>query len=67
MCVHVVMDIKKKVTLVMISTNVNTKMFVKTDKNVSILKEAITVFKTVPPDTGMLNESFQSRGDKSGF
>ena len=56
MCVHVVMDIKKKVTLVMISMNVNTKMFAKTDKNVSILKEAITVFKTVQPVTGMLNE-----------
>ena len=58
MSVPVVMDIKKKVTHVMISTNVNTKMFVKTDKNVSILKEDITVFKTVQPDTGMLNESF---------
>ena len=57
MCVHVVMDIKKKVTLVMISMNVNTKMFVKTDKNVSILKEAITVYKTVLLDTGMLNDS----------
>ena len=58
MSVPVAMDIKKKVTHVMISTNVNTKMFVKTDKNVSILKEDITVFKTVQPDTGMLNESF---------
>ena len=57
MSVPVVMDIKKKVTHAMISTNVNTKMFVRTDKNVSIQKEDITVFKTVPPDTGMLNES----------
>ena len=57
MSVPVAMDIKKKVTHVMILMNVNTKMFVKTDKNVSILKEDITAFKTVPPDTGMFNES----------
>ena len=58
MSVRVAMDIKKKVTHVMILMNVNTKMFVKTDKNVSILKEDITAFKTVPPDTGTLTESF---------
>ena len=58
MSVPVAMDIKKKVTHVMILMNVNTKMFVKTDKNVSILKEDITAFKTVPPDTGMFNESY---------
>ena len=60
MSVPVAMDIKKKVTHVMISMNVNTKMFVKTDKNVSIQKEDITVFKTVQLDTGMLNESFEN-------
>ena len=62
MSVPVEMDIKKKVTLVMISMNANTKMFVKTDKNVSILKEDITVFKTVQPDTGMFNESREHQG-----
>jgi len=62
MSVPVEMDIKKKVTLVMISMNANTKMFVKTDKNVSILKEDITVFKTVQPDTGMFNESREHHG-----
>ena len=60
MSVHVATDIKKKVTLAMILMNANTKMFAKTDKNVSILKEDIIVFKIVLLDTGtFIKISFQ--------
>ena len=54
MSVHVAMDIKKKVTRATTLMNANTKMFAKTDKNASILKEDIIVFKTVLLDMGTL-------------